>query len=170
MNWNKRQLDRIRQTNQPLSSSAVAVAEQNPNKVGWGRETREATEKEEKGDSWSQTACQKKKRSEALPQMRHSCKSDSQTLAETLPSFLGWRKLRSLTHTPISLVSLRLLSPQALQNPGIKKRRLYSLSLSFSLISLPSFRLSLRRFFPEAKKQRGAVFCRVEAYAEQHQI
>ena len=132
LNWNKRQLDLIRQTNQPLSSSAVAVAEQNPNKVGWGRETREATEKEEKGDSWSQTVCQKKKkRSEALPQMRHSCKSDSQTLAETLPSFLGWRKLRSLTHTPFSLVSLRLLSPQALQNPGIKKRRLYSLSLSF---------------------------------------
>lgn len=60
-----------------------------------------------------------KKRSEALPQMRHSCKSDSETLAETLPSFLGWRKHCSLT---FFLLSLRLLSPQALQNPGIKKK------------------------------------------------
>ncbi|CAJ1085388.1 Hypothetical predicted protein [Xyrichtys novacula] len=45
--------------------------------------------------------------------MRHSCKSDSQTLAETLPSFLGWRKLCSLI---CFFLSLRL------QNPGIKKR------------------------------------------------
>lgn len=88
--------------------------------------------------------------------MRHSCKSDSQTLAETLPSFLGWRKLCSLTFFLLSL-SLRLLSPQALQYPGIKKRGL----------SLPPPRL-----FPEAKQQHGAVFvgAGVESYTEQHQI
>lgn len=45
------------------------------------------------------TASLPKKWSKALPQMRHSCKSDSQTLAETLPSFLGWRKLCSLAHS-----------------------------------------------------------------------
>lgn len=97
----------------------------------------------------------KKKRSEVLPQIRNSCKSDSQTLAETLPSFLGWRKLCSLT---FSLLSLGLLSPQALHNP--KKRR-----------HSPFFPSPLA-CFPEAKQQCGAAFLEagVEAYAEQHQI
>lgn len=156
-------MDRVRQTNQLLSSSAAAVAKQNPKKLGW------------KGDTWSDRGIEKeeketaghrqpaKKRSKALPQMRHSCKSDSQTLAETLPSFLGWRKLCSLTFS-LSSLSLWLLSPQALQNPGIKKRR-----LSPSFLSLPPSLPSC--LFPQAKQQ-CAVFLEagIESYAEQHQI
>lgn len=96
-----------------------------------------------------------KKRSEALPQMRHSCKSDSETLAETLPSFLGWRKHRSLT---FFLLSLRLLSPQALQNPGIKKK-------------LPPNPPFLHPWLTRSKQKCDAFFLEagVEAYAE-HQI
>lgn len=111
-------MDRIRQTNQSLRSSAVAVAVQNPNKLGWNRDTWGTEEEEKETAGHRQSA---KKRSEALPQMRHSCKSDSETLAETLPSFLGWRKHCSLT---FFLLSLRLLSPQAPQNPGVKKKHL----------------------------------------------
>lgn len=102
LNWNKRQLDRIRQTNQPLSSSAVAVAEQNPNKVGWGRETREATEKEEKGDSWSQTACQKKK--ERSPATNATFLQVRQSDASGNSSFLPGLEEAPLTH-PHSLFS-----------------------------------------------------------------
>lgn len=172
LDWNKRQLDCIRQTNQPLSCSAVAVAVQNPNKVGWKgdawndreREEQRKRKRRKRRQLVTDSLPKKKKKERALPQMRHSCKSDSQTLAETLPSFLGWRKLRSLTRFLLSL-SLRLLSPQALQNPGIKETPLpFFLSLP---PSLPS-----PRPFPEAKQQRGAVFVEagVEAYAEQHQI
>lgn len=85
--------------------------------------------------------------------MRHSCKSDSQTLAETLPSFLGWRKLCVLL-LPVSLTAPSTCPAKL----GIKKRRLLPL-LFFA-------------FFPEAKQQREVVFSEagVEAYAEQHRI
>lgn len=110
-----------------------------------------------KGDSWSQTACQKKERSPATNatflQVRQSDASGNS-------SFLPGLKEALLTHF-LSLVSI---SPTALAtNPGIKKRRLSPLCSP----SLPPPRL-----FPEAKQQRGAVFVEagVEAYAEQHQI
>lgn len=73
--------------------------------------------------------------------MRHSCKSDRQTLAETLPSFLGWRELRSL------LLS-GPFSPQALQNLGIKK----DASTLFLFLPFPS------RLLPQAIQQHGAFF------------
>lgn len=84
------------------------------------------------------TASLPKKWSKALPQMRHSCKSDSQTLAETLPSFLGWRKLCSLAHS-LSLVSASLTA--LTQNPA-KPRNLKKRDISPSLPS--SSPLSLR--------------------------
>lgn len=136
-------MDHIRQSNRPLRWLQLDRIQAN-----WvGRQTSEATKeqrekKEGKGDSWSQTDCQKK-RSEALSQMQHSCKSDSQTLAETLPSFLGWRKLCSLTFFLLS-PSRRLLSPQALQYPGIKATPLPpSLPLAYFLRPNSSMELSL---------------------------
>lgn len=104
-----------------------------------------------------------------MPQMRLSCKSDSQTLAETLPSFLCWRKLRSTARHPSlppASLSPRLLSPQALQYPGIKKR---GLSLHPSPLPPPP---PPPRLFPEAKQQHGAAFVEagVESCTERQQI
>lgn len=154
-------MDHIRQTNQSLSSSAVAVAKQNPKKLGWKGDTwgDRGTEKEEKETAGHRQPAKKKERSPATNatffQVRQSDASGN-------PSFLPGLEEALLTHF-LSLVYLWLLSPQALQNPGIKKRRLSPLFSS----SLPSARL-----FPDAKQQRGAVFLEagVKAYAEQQQI
>lgn len=62
------------------------------------KQQRKRGDREEKETAGHRTPAKKgRKKSQTLPQMRHSCKSDSQTLEETRPSFLGWRKLCSLT-------------------------------------------------------------------------
>lgn len=83
-----------------------------------------------KGDSWSQTACQKKERSPATNatflQVRQSDASGNSSFLPELEEAL-------LTHF---LLPLQLLSPQVLQNPGIKKN-LFSPLFSPSFPHLP---------------------------------
>lgn len=58
LDWNNRHLKRIRQTNQPLSSSGCSRAESKQTGLE-GRHVKRQRDRG-KGDSWSQTACQKK--------------------------------------------------------------------------------------------------------------
>jgi len=108
LDWNKRRLYRpypAKQSAYKFLCIGCSRAEATTNWIG--RETREATEekREEKKRKRRQLVTdslpkKKKKGAKAC----HECEIlASQTRADTLPSFLDWRKLRSLTF--LSLVS-----------------------------------------------------------------
>ncbi|KAF3860323.1 hypothetical protein F7725_000578 [Dissostichus mawsoni] len=108
LDWNNRHLKRIRRTNQPLSSSAVAVAEQNPNKLGWKGDTWSDRETEEKETAGHRQPAKKKERSSATNatflQVRQSDAGGNSSFLPGLEEALVF-----LTTSPIE--------------PGIKKRR-----------------------------------------------